>query len=179
MPAELHLATVDYVIVVLVLLSAGFGVMCGFVREVLSLVIWGTALLLGFAFADLVGKLIASSLDDRLRVAAGFAFVFIVVLIVGAVAQRFIGGLVTATGLSGTDRMIGLLFGALRGLVLAVAALIVLAPLVGDQAWWEESMLIPHFERYEKDVKNLGNVIADLFRNSPADAESTPVMELL
>ena len=50
------------------------------------------------------------------------------------------------TGLSGTDRFLGMAFGAARGslLVVILVGLISLAPVQQD-AWWQQSTLIPHF----------------------------------
>src|SRR3546814_17885710 len=59
-----------------------------------------------------------------------------------------IGKLVRATGLSGTDRLLGLVFGLLRGGGLAVVLVLVLGftPLPSDP-WWRQSQLLPGFER--------------------------------
>ena len=50
------------------------------------------------------------------------------------------------TGLSGTDRVLGMAFGGLRGclLVTVIIGLMTLAPLEQDQAW-RQSVLLPHF----------------------------------
>ena len=64
----------------------------------------------------------------------------------GGLINYLIGQLVLVTGLTGTDRFLGMVFGAARGALLVVVAvgLLSLAPVEGD-AWWRESTLIPHF----------------------------------
>ena len=54
-----------------------------------------------------------------------------------------LGQLVEKTGLSGTDRMLGGIFGAIRGLILIVAIILVagLTPIPRDP-WWGESRSI-------------------------------------
>lgn len=159
MPAGL--GTADIAIGVLIVVSAFFGVMRGLVRELMSLVIWIAALLLGLAFGSQVGGLI-DSLGPRLQAAAGFAMVFIVVLIVGALVQRLLGGLVESTGLTGTDRTLGLLFGAARGVAVAVVALVLLKPFAVERDWWADSLLVPPLISLEADVMALANAVLDL-----------------
>ena len=82
-------AVADIVIVIVIVVSAVFGLMRGLVREVLSLVVWGSALLLGIAFAVPVAGLLGLAVSPGLQTAIGFAIVFVAVLVVGALAQRF------------------------------------------------------------------------------------------
>ena len=169
-------AVADVVIVVVILLSAVWGVMRGLVKEVVALAIWVAALLLGVVFASAVGAAIADSLGPRLQVAIGFAAVFIVVLVAGAFLQRLLGRMVDSTGLTGTDRTLGLLFGTARGGAVVVVGLIVLRPLAEASPWWRESQLIPWFLALEGDVLDLVAFIADVFgatvgRGEPISAE--------
>ena len=55
------------------------------------------------------------------------------------------------TGLSGTDRLFGMLFGLARGLVVVMALLILLPSIipVDQDEWWRESALVPHFLAFE------------------------------
>ena len=73
---------------------------------------------------------------------------FLVVLAVGGLINYLLGRLVDSTGLSGTDRLFGALFGALRGLAIVLVAVIIagFTPFVKDP-WWQESVLLPEMER--------------------------------
>ena len=73
----------------------------------------------------------------------GFIGLFVAVLLVGGLLNYLLGRLVVGTGLSGTDRLLGGLFGAGRGLALVVATLLVagLTPIPADP-WWKESTTI-------------------------------------
>ncbi len=67
-----------------------------------------------------------------------------------------VGELIRVTGLSGTDRFLGMAFGAARGALLVVVAigLISLGPVQQD-TWWQESRLIPQFLLVADWSKNL------------------------
>jgi len=73
----------------------------------------------------------------------GFAGLFVAVLLVGGLINYLLGRLVEKTGLSGTDRLLGGVFGAARGLALTVAVLLVagFTPIPSDP-WWKESQSI-------------------------------------
>ena len=156
-------AAVDIVIAAVIAVSALFGVLRGLVREVVSLAIWLAALLLGFLFAAPVGALVVGGLEPRVQAGIGFGAVFVVVLIGGALLQRLLGGLVESTGLTGTDRTLGLLFGAVRGVAVVLGVLIVLTRTLSLEAqpWWQESRLIPPLMALEDDVLDLFDHMVD------------------
>jgi membrane protein required for colicin V production len=77
------------------------------------------------------------------RAAMGFSGLFVSVLLVGGLLSYLIGRLVESTGLSGTDRLLGGVFGAARGLALVVGVLLIagFTPIPADP-WWRESAMI-------------------------------------
>ena len=153
-------ANADLVMGVVIAASAVFGLMRGFLREVLSLVIWAGALLFGIAFADRVAGLMGLDLSPGLQTAIGFAAVFVAVLIAGAILQRLVGGLVKSTGLTGTDRTLGLVFGTVRGATVVLVALIVLRPFAESREWWQVSRIAPALLTFEAEVLEAFDYIA-------------------
>lgn len=172
-------AVADVVIVVVIVASAVFGVLRGLVKEIVALGIWVAALLLGVVFAAPLGALIADSLGPRLQTGLGFVVVFIAVLLAGALLQRILGRLIDSTGLSGTDRTLGLLFGAARGVIVVIVALIVLRPFAEDRPWWPESQLIPPLLAFEGDVLNVVAYITDAFGGTVVATEPEPTQEAI
>ena len=134
----------DYVILGIAAISILVGVIRGFIKEVFSLAVWAAAFLVAYHFAGDVADLMVNAIAlPSARTAMGFAGLFIAVLLVGGLANYLLGKLVETTGLSGTDRLLGGVFGAARGLALVVAVLLVsgFTPIPADP-WWKESVTI-------------------------------------
>jgi membrane protein required for colicin V production len=78
------------------------------------------------------------------RQAAALLLVFIGALIVLALLSHLLVSLLKRSPLRGTDRALGAVFGALRGLVLIGAAvLLVEATPLQKSLWWQGSTLVP------------------------------------
>lgn len=147
----------DYLIIALMGLSALVGLVRGLVREVFSLAAWAFSIWLGLRFSqDLAVHLENLIAVPSLRLGAAFVAIFVVSLMAGGLTGFLLGRLVTGTGLGGTDRLAGLVFGLARG-VLLVSVLVLLAgftPLPRDP-WWRESRLIPPFQSMALWIKTL------------------------
>ncbi|WP_018952804.1 CvpA family protein [Thioalkalivibrio sulfidiphilus] len=140
---------IDFVILGIIALSALISLFRGFVKEAISLATWVVAFWVSLSYASPLSGLLPASLEDpTLRVGIAFAVLFILTLILGGVINVLAGQMVKRTGLSGTDRSLGVVFGMARGL-LVVAVLVLLAALtvLPQEPWWSDSLLLPHFER--------------------------------
>jgi len=138
---------VDYVILALVGVSALIGVVRGFIRETLSLVSWIAAFWLAFLYAEPAAATLASYTDKpALRVIAAFAAIFVAVLLLLTIISYFLHKILVGKGVQGTDRILGGLFGTVRGLVVVAALLILLKviPIV-DQKWLTQAFLVRQF----------------------------------
>ena len=137
---------IDYALLALMLLSAVVGVFRGLVREALSIGVWVVALWCAWNFAPVMAEQLTRWIEEPiLRVWAARVIVLIGVLIFGALVTSLIGYLIGRSGLTGTDRLLGMLFGFGRGAILAALLVIGLQFAGFDQApWWQESKLIPY-----------------------------------
>jgi membrane protein required for colicin V production len=156
-------AMADYVILGVVAISALMGLVRGFVREILSLAIWTLAVVLALAFADEFAAQLPARIEGAsLRFASAFALIFIATLVAGAIVQSLVRSVVHATGLTGADRFIGLVFGALRGAVVCLVAVIAVRPFTAQQSWWLESRAIPVLGAFEADLMHAFSSIGDM-----------------
>lgn len=143
----------DWIILAVGLLSIVIGAARGFLREALSLVIWVAALIMATLFADDVSRSIARWISsESLRYPLAFAAVFLVVLLLGAVLQKTLAKLVEVTGLGGLDRVLGMLFGMARALLLLVVIVAVLEPMFETEPWWQRSLFLPHLLALQETV---------------------------
>jgi len=148
---------IDWLILAVVLISALISIKRGFVKEMLSLTSWVAAFIIARIFSGHLEVLLVQWIDTpSARYGAAFGLLFGATLIIGAMINNLVGELVKVTGLAGTDRMFGVVFGTTRGLILVMAAIygLQMTPLSKDP-WWTQSFFIPHFElmvTWSKDI---------------------------
>ena len=139
---------VDYSIACLVMVSALIGLFRGFVKEAFALLIWMLAIGVGMHYCRDFAVLLQDQISyPSARIATAFAILFFMTLILGSLISFILHHLIEKTGLTGTDRLLGVLFGFIRGAVL-VALLVMLAGItpLPEDPWWKQSLLIPPFQ---------------------------------
>jgi membrane protein required for colicin V production len=138
----------DYIILGVLALSVLVGLWRGLVSEVLALVIWIAAFWVAWSFGPAVARHFEHVIElPSARIIVGYGLCFVAVLVLGALLRFVISRLVESTGLSGTDRLLGMLFGLVRGVLLVT----LLVFLIGFTAftrdpWWQQSVLLPQFQ---------------------------------
>ena len=141
------MSVVDIAIIAIILVSLGVGLFRGFAHEMLSLAAWVVALWVAYGYAHVGGIYLEPYIAQPLfRVVAAFVVIFVVVLIAASIFGYLLSRLLPISGISGVGRLLGVLFGAGRGVV--IVALLMLAATFMDmtsQPWWEESMLMHYF----------------------------------
>jgi membrane protein required for colicin V production len=147
----------DYLVIAAILLSAIIGGARGFLREAVAVFAWVIALFLAWHFSSLIephlGGLLA---DSEVRPWAGRVIIVVLVLLLGAGVGASLGHFVRLSIFSGMDRMLGFLFGVLRGLVL-LGVFVILGQLLRLQGepWWRHSLLIPYGESIANGLRTL------------------------
>ena len=146
---------IDYAILGIVGISSAFSLMRGFIREALSLAGWIAAFWVALAFSGVVARWLEGFVSvPSVRVGIAFAGIFFGVLLLGGIVLRLAGLVVEKTGMSGTDRTLGIVFGALRGIVIT-ALLVLLAGLTSlpREPWWSRSVLLPHLVELANEIR--------------------------
>jgi membrane protein required for colicin V production len=133
----------DLIAVAVIAISVGFSIWRGLVREVLALLSWIAAFWIAKLFAGVVaGWLPVSWSHQGLRIAIGFIAVMLVSVMVFGLISMLIVRLVKAAGLTASDRMLGALFGLLRGLLIVVI-LVLLGGMTSEprEPYWRNALL--------------------------------------
>jgi len=149
----------DWTIVAIVGVSALLSLWRGFIKEALSLVIWVVAFIVSTMFSDSLAFMLSDIITTpSLRHMVAMALLFAGTLMVGGLLNFLIGQLVKMSGLTGTDRLLGMVFGIARGVIVVVVILMFLPPIlhVDQDPWWKSSTLIPHFQVLEGWSKQTG-----------------------
>jgi membrane protein required for colicin V production len=120
------ITALDMIVLILVVGGAILGVMRGFISEVISLGTWFVAIFaLKFFYAPVavfVSRWVGTGTAGAIL---AFALVFGVVLLTGKLVAASLGSRVRYSALSGLDRVLGLGFGALKGLVVATIGFLI------------------------------------------------------
>jgi len=166
--------TLDIVIVAVMGLSAVIGLYRGLVRELLSLAAWVGAGWAAIAFHDPVKRLLERWIDEPqwAGIVAGAGLFLIVLVALMILAGYLSGGVKRASLLAPANRMLGVIFGLLRGGVVVALVYIALVNVFDDHAddpqvdgradqlreqpkWLETSRLMPHVRRAATVIEGL------------------------
>lgn len=148
---------VDYLLIAILVLSAVIGLFRGFVKEAISLLGWILAIWGAWRFGADVAALLPDFVDDgTVKIWAARLLVLIGVLFVSGLLSWLTSLLVEKTGLSGTNRMVGMVFGLARGVIFAGVA-VYLLDVAGfdEESWWSESKLIPYVAPIAQKLNDL------------------------
>ena len=165
----------DYLIVVIIGVSAFLSILRGFVREAFALCGWISGGWLALTFGPAGAELLEGHVAvPSLRYAISGLVLFFSALLVSGLVAHFFAAVVVKTGLSGTDRTLGMVFGIARGGVI-VTVLVLLAHLtpLPEDPWWVESALLGPFERAASELQRfLPPEITELLAPEPGNRET-------
>ncbi|MBW8371539.1 MAG: CvpA family protein [Thiobacillus sp.] len=115
------MSMLDIIVVLVLILTVVRGLMRGMVDTLFSLAAWMLAFVSGKWGALMVAPLLPVGIETpAIRYFAGFAVVFLVVLIAVLLLGHALATLVKAVGLAGTDKLLGGVLGLAKGLVILI-----------------------------------------------------------
>ena len=160
---------IDYLLLGIMVLSGVVGLFRGFVKEALSLGVWVAAIWCAWKFAGMAADQMTGWVADPvLRLWTARAVVLVAVLITGGLLTALLSFLLDRTGLTGTDRLLGGIFGLGRGAVLVAIVVIALQFTDFDQSpWWAESKLIPYAEPVVDMLRDVAENGMDMLDQAP------------
>jgi membrane protein required for colicin V production len=138
----------DVAVLVVLGLSVLLGVLRGIVKELMAILAWVVAFVVARQFAAKGAMLLPQGLQpESLRVGLAFVALLIGTLLALWVVAFLLARIVKASGMSGSDRALGAVFGLVRGIIVVTVGVLVggMTPLVKD-AGWRDAWLAPPFE---------------------------------
>ena len=182
----------DLVVIGVVLISALLAAVRGFTREVLAIASWVAAAAVAWVFHPQLVPFIkqyipASSAQDTIALVAAIAALFLGTLIVVSLITARISDFVLDSRIGALDRTLGFVFGAARGLLLAVIGYLFFTALVGSEkmpVWAKDAKAKPMLEETGRSLIAMlpQDVNADFIKNllkkqKPEDGTEAPAEE--
>jgi len=138
------MTAIDWALVATLGLSILLGVVRGVVREMFAIVGWLTGVLLALRLSEPLAALLPLELPLAARTALVGLFLIVGSLLLAALAAVVLRATLKAAKLSLEDRLLGGIFGVVRGaLLIGIAVLLAMAVGAPRQPWWEASTLLP------------------------------------
>ena len=141
------MAWFDYAVLTVFGLSLLLGALRGLMREMVSLAGWVGAFVLATSFSGIVAVQMPQSLGPLLSGVLAFLLIFVGVLMASGLVGLVLSLLVRAAGLGFLDRLLGAVFGVVRGVAIVLLAVLLagLTPLPGEP-FWRQAVLSGPFE---------------------------------
>jgi membrane protein required for colicin V production len=125
----------DIVLALILLISTFGGLRKGFSREIIGLAAALLGLLLASQFYRMAGQPLKPYIpEESLSSAAGFLIIFFAVLVVGSILSSIVRRILKTAGLSTIDRLLGALYGLLRGSLVGIAIIMGLTTFTSSKA---------------------------------------------
>ncbi len=149
------MAAVDWVFLAVLAFSMLLGAWRGLVYEVLSVLGWAVSFYAAQYFAPMVALwLPLQSSSETVRYAAAFVLVFVAAVFTAGLLAFLLKKMIEAIGLRPVDRTMGAAFGLVRGVILLLAAAVVIdMTAMKNSVWWQESQGAPILSAALKGLK--------------------------
>ena len=138
---------VDFVIITVIGLSVLTGLFRGFIKELIALCIWVLAIWHAFTYSsDLANWLQTYVQDKTVRTIVAFVAILLVTILAGGLCNAVLSFILRRSGLSGTDRFLGMGFGFVRGVfIVALMMLVVNMTSLPQQEYISQSTFYAKF----------------------------------
>lgn len=179
----MNLVLIDWIIFAVIILSTLLSIISGFVKESLSLINWFIAFTVAKLFYEDVAKIDTfNQLPENYRIPLAIIALFIVTFVIGKITIAIVVHILRKTdgSLSMTDRLLGMCFGALRGMLFVCAIFCVFKIIfflgffsfIQKLPFWADSVFIPEIDKvivwfFDKiDINSVMNNVSDTVSTS-------------
>ena len=138
----------DYAIIAVIGLSVITGLFRGFIKELIALCVWILAIWLALTYSSELDSWLLPYIQDKTaRTAVAFVAILLATIIIGGLFNALLSFILRRSGLSGTDRLLGMGFGFVRGVfIVSLIMLVVKMSSVSHQEYTSKSTLYAKFD---------------------------------
>lgn len=180
----------DGILLVIMLISAILAAIRGFIREILSIAAWLAAALAALYFYDRLMPVTERYISNHnLALAASAAIIFLVTLMIVSFLTMRLSDFVLESAIGPVDRSLGFVFGAIRGFLLVVVAVLLFnffvpASSASQPAWIANARTKPLLDNVggrlmamlpENEERNITKLFLEHSSPNSRPAEATPV----
>ncbi len=146
---SIALVNFDYLVIGIIALSGLIAFFRGFVQETLSLLLWVIAFAAAMFFYVYLDPYLINYIDNaEIRRILTIISVFVGIIFLGGLFIKLLRGLVHWSGMGGLDRLLGVLFGFFRGMLLIVVIYLVLPDEFKQSKFIAESKSSTYLKKY-------------------------------
>lgn len=172
---------IDAIILAIIAISVVVAFFRGFISEALSLIVWVLAFMGAVMYYQDVGKMLPNIFGGSLNAISGedsifgdlisFAITFIGLLILLGLVNLLITFILRKLSISWPDRLLGAIFGLLRGLfIVAIISLFIIESPFKDSPYWQNAKLTSM-------ASSWANTLASFIPENFLDSINTSVIE--
>ena len=152
---SIALAHFDYLVIGIIALSGLIAFFRGFVQETLSLLLWVFAFAAAMFLNVYLDPYFVDYIDNaEIRRILTIISVFVGIIFLGGFLIKLLRGLVHWSGMGGLDRLLGVLFGLFRGMLLIVVIYLVLPAEFKQSKFISESQSSTYLKNMHLWLKN-------------------------
>ena len=146
---SIALSYFDYLVIGIIILSGLMAFFRGFIQEILSLLLWITAFAAAMLLNAYLDPYFMDYIDNpEVRRILTIITVFVGIIFLGGLLIKLLRGLVHWSGMGGLDRLLGVLFGFIRGMLLIVVIYLVLPNDFKQSSFIINSQISPYLKKY-------------------------------
>jgi len=156
---------VDLSIIAIIALSVFTGLVRGFVKELIALCVWALAIWLAYTYSPLLDPWLQRYIEDKTaRTVAEFVIILVATLLAGGLFNALLSTIMKRSGLSGTDRILGMGFGFVRGVFIVglILTVVKMTSLPHDE-YSKDSIL---YTRFDPLVQWLDSKMPDIIKQA-------------
>ncbi|MFC3907584.1 CvpA family protein [Legionella dresdenensis] len=139
---------VDLAIIGVIALSVITGIVRGFLKELIALFVWGAGIWLAYNYSQALEPWLSQYIQDKTVCGvAGFVIILVSVIVIGGIFNAMLGFILKRSGMGGTDRTLGMVFGFVRGVfIVSLIMVIVKMTSLPHEEYARESKLYARFD---------------------------------